>query len=125
MPDPVAGGVSGLIVRGGRILLVRRGKEPFKGCWSLPGGTVEAGESLEDAVAREVREETGLEVVVGEVAGRSPQGIVAFHAEVVGGNMCAADDADECEFVEPHQVRARKTTPGLDELLDDAGFLPA
>jgi mutator protein MutT len=58
----------GAIIRDGdRVLLVRRGQEPLKGEWSLPGGAVEVGETLEAALAREVREETALDVVVGPV----------------------------------------------------------
>lgn len=55
-------GVGALIFEAGKILIVERAKEPLKGYWSLPGGIVEAGEKLEDAIRREVREETGLEV---------------------------------------------------------------
>src|ERR1035438_10691783 len=55
-------GVGTLIFEGRNILLVERAKEPLKGYWSIPGGIVEAGEKLEDAVRREVREETGLEI---------------------------------------------------------------
>ncbi len=57
-------GVGGVIIRNGRALLIRRGSEPLKGQWSIPGGLLELGETLEQAVRRELREETGLEVVV-------------------------------------------------------------
>ncbi|MBC7104774.1 MAG: NUDIX domain-containing protein, partial [Firmicutes bacterium] len=58
-------GVGAVVIEGGRVLLIERGAEPAKGLWSVPGGLVDPGESLKDAVAREVREECGLEVEVG------------------------------------------------------------
>jgi ADP-ribose pyrophosphatase YjhB (NUDIX family) len=130
MSEPHIGGVSGLVVRDGRVLLVKRGKEPYKGCWSLPGGGVEPGESLHEAVRREMHEETGLDVEVGRVAGYR-EGfvgddhyvVIAFHVEVTGGELCAGDDAEECEFVAPKEVLARETTPGLDVVFRDAGLL--
>ena len=61
--------VAGVIVRDGKILLVRRGVEPSKGKWSIPGGSVEWGETLVEALKREAFEETGLEIEVGELAG--------------------------------------------------------
>jgi len=61
--------VAAVIVEDDRILLIKRGKEPSKGKWSVPGGSVEPGETLEEAVEREVYEETGLEIEIGDVAG--------------------------------------------------------
>jgi ADP-ribose pyrophosphatase YjhB (NUDIX family) len=66
-PDRPIVAVGAVILHGDRVLLIQRGQEPLKGEWSLPGGVVELGETLEAALVREVREETSLDVVAGEV----------------------------------------------------------
>jgi 8-oxo-dGTP diphosphatase len=66
-PDRPIVAVGAVILDGDRVLLIQRGHEPLKGEWSLPGGAVELGETLEAALAREVREETALDVIVGPV----------------------------------------------------------
>jgi mutator protein MutT len=66
-PDRPIVAVGAVILDHGCVLLIQRGQEPLKGAWSLPGGAVEVGETLADALVREVREETALEVVVGRV----------------------------------------------------------
>ena len=66
-PERPVVGVGGVIIDNGRALLIRRGSEPLRGEWSIPGGTLELGESLEEGVRRELREETGLEVRVLEL----------------------------------------------------------
>lgn len=60
-------GVGGVVVHRGRVLLIRRGKSPLQGCWTIPGGRVEWGETIEQAVVRELEEETGLQIRVGEL----------------------------------------------------------
>jgi 8-oxo-dGTP diphosphatase len=66
-PERPVVGVGGVIIENGRVLLIRRGSEPLRGEWSIPGGTLELGESLQEGVARELREETGLDVRVLEL----------------------------------------------------------
>jgi ADP-ribose pyrophosphatase YjhB (NUDIX family) len=124
------GGVSGLIVRDGKVLVIRRGKQPYKDHWSLPGGGVERGERLREAVKREVWEETGLEVTVGVVAGYReellPDGhyvIPAFHCTVIGGELRAGDDASAAEFVAPREMTDRLTVPALGDVFRDAGLI--
>ncbi len=88
-PDRPIVGVGAVIVQDGAVLLVKRRYPPLAGCWSLPGGTVEVGETLEGALAREMLEETGLEVTVGPVIEvfdritRDDQGRVRYHYVLV------------------------------------------
>jgi ADP-ribose pyrophosphatase YjhB (NUDIX family) len=111
-------GVGAVIVHEGRVLLVRRGREPLKGHWTLPGGVLEVGESLADGVAREVREETGLDVVVVELVElldriHREEGRVRFHyviadylCHVTGGELRAGSDADAARWVERAELNS-------------------
>ncbi len=99
--------VDGILEIDGRILLVQRGREPFKGKWALPGGFVEYGERTEDAVLREFEEETGLKVAVREILGvysdpeRDPRGhtvSIVYILEKKGGELKAGDDASIAKF---------------------------
>ncbi|MFZ0392725.1 MAG: NUDIX hydrolase [Terracidiphilus sp.] len=105
-------GVGAVIVEGGRVLLVRRGTEPLRGRWSIPGGLIEVGETLREAVVREAREETGLEVEPVELVElldrihrqgervRYHYVIADYLCRVTGGTLKAASDADEARWVE-------------------------
>ena len=94
--------VDAIILIDDKLLLIQRGNDPFKGYYALPGGFVEYGERVEEAVEREVKEETGLDAEVQELIGvysapdRDPRGhtiSVVFHLEVIGGELKAGDDA--------------------------------
>ena len=92
-------GVGGVVVRDGRALIVKRAHDPRRGEWSIPGGTVEVGERLTDAVRREMREETGLEVEVGRVLElfdrihHDGEGRVRYHFVIVDF-LCHAAEGD-------------------------------
>lgn len=100
-------GVSALIVDDGRVLLVERAREPLKGYWSLPGGHVEGGETLGNAVAREVLEETGIivsdirQIDIREILGGAGQHfvLVVFAARPHHGEPTAGDDAAAARWV--------------------------
>ncbi len=97
-----------VLTNGGRVLLVRRVNEPYRGRWTLPAGFVDAGEDPRRAAERECLEETGLTVRAGRVmdviAGREhPRGadfVIVFEAQVLSGSVAAGDDADRAEWFE-------------------------
>ncbi len=111
-PATPLAGVGAVIVDHGRVLLVRRGNEPAKGRWSIPGGLIELGETLHQAVMREVHEETGLLVEpmgLVELLDRiyREDNLVRYHyviadylCRVTGGTLAAASDADDVRWVE-------------------------
>jgi 8-oxo-dGTP diphosphatase len=124
-------GVGGVVVRDGRVLLVRRGKPPLYGRWLVPGGTVELGETLEAALVRELREETGLEVeplevlsVLDRIERDGPE--VVYHYVIVdylcrseSGEATAGSDALEVVWVGKAELRAYDVPPKAIEVVED------
>jgi mutator protein MutT len=115
-PDRPIVGVGGVVVQDGQVLIVKRAHEPRKGEWSLPGGIVELGETLVEALKRELKEETGLEVDVGDVVEvfdrvHRLDGRIQYHFVIVdylcrpiGGTLCASDDAEDVAWVASGEI---------------------
>lgn len=118
-------GVGALIYERDRVLMAERGGEPLKGWWSIPGGLVESGESLDEAVRREVREETGLQVKplgvlkIFERIIRDAQGAAEYHyvlidyvCRITGGTLLAGDDVSRAEWVRRRDLNNLRITEG-------------
>ena len=123
--------VGAVAVDADRILLVRRGHGPAAGSWSIPGGRVEAGEALAEAVVREIAEETGLEAVCGAFLGwverigdGRHQVILDFSVTLLdAGDPTAGSDATEAAWVPLSEVAELRLVEGLAEFLHDHGIL--
>ena len=126
-------GVGAIILDGDRVLLVQRARHPHKGLWSIPGGGLELGETIENGVRREVLEETGLEVHVGELIEvferiqRDAAGEVEYHyvvadyrCEYTGGEPRAGDDAAAVRWVERSAMGELEVTSGARTVIEKA-----
>jgi 8-oxo-dGTP diphosphatase len=122
--------VSAAIIRNGKVLVVRRARTPALNLYTLPGGGVELGESLAEAVVREVREETSLSIDVVSLAGhrevvtRDAQGhierhfvILCFAARWLAGEPVLNGELDDARWIEPSELGAYRTTEGLAEIV--------
>ncbi len=129
-PDRPVVGVGAVIVRDGTALIVKRAHEPRKGEWSLPGGHLDLGESLEDAVRREVKEETGLDVTLGPVietfdrVHRDADGRVRYHFVIIDyvcwsgeGEAVAGSDAEAVAWVTADEIDRYGINPHAAEVL--------
>ncbi|MCE5323184.1 NUDIX hydrolase [bacterium] len=126
--------VSALIIKDGRVLLIKRGCEPNKNLWSLPGGSIEPGETLRQAAAREAFEETSLVVDVGDVVGVHEviskdnetllyhYVIITFRANVISGEIAPSDDAADAKWVSLDHVHEYPLTPGLADRLSSVNL---
>lgn len=135
-PDKPRLAVGGLVIRENKVLLVRRGKSPAFGEWAIPGGSVELGETLQEAVERELREETGLTVKAGEVCHvfdavkRDDTGRIRFHyviidlmADHVSGEPAPASDATEAAWLPFAELENRPVNASTLQLLRKLGFI--
>ena len=126
-------GVGAILLRRDRILMAQRGKEPLKGWWSLPGGALETGESLAEAVRREVREETGLEIrpigvleiferIMRDAGGRPEYHyvLIDYVCRITGGTLCAGDDVAHVEWVRHANLTKLQITDGTLGVIEKA-----
>ena len=117
-----------LVEEDGKVLLVRRVNEPFRGLWTLPAGFVDAGEDPQIAAQRECKEETGLDIRITQLldviyGNEHPGGahiVIAYRGEVFGGALAASDDVDQADFFDPERLPelAFKTTRRILNWLD-------
>ena len=139
MPDPRAYpdrpilAVSAAIIRDGRVFIARRARGPALGVWTMPGGMVEVGETLREALIREILEETSMtiepvalaghrEVMVRDDSGRVSRHfvILCFASRWIAGETRLNDELDESEWVRPSELKDLKTTEGLAEIVATA-----
>jgi len=133
MPDNLPRVGSALLVRdeANRILLGKRNKDPLRGSWVIPGGKIHAFESIADAAARELREETGLIVEVGghfnvyEIINPPNEHRIVIYSvgTIIGGEPKASDDISELKFFELDELGEVPLTPLVRRVLVDAGFM--
>ena len=122
-------GVGAVVLDGPRVLLARRGRPPSQGKWSIPGGLVHLGERIEDALVREIEEESGLHIRVLGLCGvidrvvregdavRYHYVIIDYVAEAVGGRLQAGSDAAEVRWVTVDDLGQYDTTDGLADMV--------
>ena len=132
-PDHPIVGVGAVVVTGGKVVLIRRGVEPMKGHWSLPGGGVEVGETLEACVAREMQEEIGIDVEVGPVIEvfdrimKDAENRVEYHYVLVdylcwpiAGELRAGSDVDAVAVVDPSELAPYQLTAKATAVIERA-----
>lgn len=129
-------GVGAITIKDGKVLLVKRGIEPSKGLWAIPGGMLKLGETLQECAARETLEETGIRIKVGacvyvfDFLERDDAGKIKFHfvivdfaADYISGEPKGADDALEARWLAPEELRIFPVAKNTLAALRSIGFL--
>ena len=135
-PDRPVVGIGAVVIRDGKVLLIRRGVAPGKGLWAVPGGSLELGETLQQGAEREILEETGITIRAREPIyafdffERDPDGRIRFHfvivdlaADYIRGDVKGADDALEARWLAPGELDHLPVSKNTLKLLRAAGFI--
>ncbi len=135
-PDRPVVGIGAVVIRDGKVLLIRRGVAPGKGLWAVPGGSLELGETLQQGAEREILEETGITIRAREPIyafdffERDPDGRIRFHfvivdlaADYIRGDVKGADDALEARWLAPGDLDHLPVSKNTLKLLRAAGFI--
>jgi 8-oxo-dGTP diphosphatase len=135
-PDRPVVGIGAVVIRDGRVLLIRRGVAPGRGLWAVPGGSLELGETLQQGAEREILEETGITIRAREPIyafdffERDPDGRIRFHfvvvdlaADYIRGDVKGADDALEARWLAPGDLDHLPVSKNTLKLLQAAEFI--
>ena len=135
-PDRPVVGIGAVVIRYGKVLLIRRGVAPGRGLWAVPGGSLELGETLQQGAEREILEETGITIRAREPIyafdffERDPDGRIRFHfvivdlaADYIRGDVKGADDALEARWLAPGDLDHLPVSKNTLKLLRAAGFI--
>jgi len=135
-PDCPRVGVGAIVIREGRVLLVKRGIEPSFGLWAIPGGCLDLGETIQEGAEREILEETGVVIRAGDPVHtfdffeRDREGRCRFHyvivdvlADYVSGDVQASDDAADARWLSPDELDALPVAQNTLKVLRKVGFL--
>jgi ADP-ribose pyrophosphatase len=135
-PDRPVVGIGAVVIRDGRVLLIRRGVAPGRGLWAVPGGSLELGENLQQGAEREILEETGVTIRAREPVyafdffERDPDGRIRFHfvivdlaADYIRGDVKGADDALEARWLAPGDLDHLPVSKNTLKLLRAVGFI--
>ena len=135
-PDRPVVGVGAVVIRNGKVLLIKRGVSPSRGLWAVPGGSLELGETLQQGAEREILEETGITIRAREPIyafdffERDPDGRIRFHfvivdlaADYIRGDVKGADDALEARWLAPGDLDHLPVSKNTLKLLQAVGFI--
>jgi ADP-ribose pyrophosphatase len=136
-PESPVVGVGAVVIKDGKVLLVKRGVDPKKGLWAIPGGSLKLGETLQEGAEREIMEETGITIRAKEPVysfdffERDGGGRVRFHyvivdmmADYIGGEVQGADDALEARWVSPDELKYLEVSRNTLKILDSLKIFP-